>query len=170
MAWQSRGGRLAGLCCSLKCVGGMAPAVRGQGPGLIHPHNPLLLAAASTLFNPSSPWSPLLSHLYFVLLDLGTVPLPHQHPQLLTSLPLFLSNYLAGFSFILISWAVWGRGAVIKLCQTGISTNYWIMILQNYFIYYIWGTKIIATILVVLFWHRVSRCSSPGWPGSLHAD
>lgn len=33
---------LAGLSCSLKCVGGIAPAVRGQGPGLIHHCKPLL--------------------------------------------------------------------------------------------------------------------------------
>lgn len=85
-------GNLAGLGCSQWCVGGIAPAVRGQGPGLTHQCNPLLLAAASTLFNPSSPQSSLLSHSHFVLLNLGPMPLPHQHPQLLTSLLLSLEQ------------------------------------------------------------------------------
>lgn len=167
MAWQSSGGNLAERGCSPKCVGGIAPAVRGQGPGWFI-HASLSFWRHPALYSILHHHDP---HLHSTLSNLGPMLLPHQHPQLLTSLPFSMSNYVAGLSRLLLSWGVcmWGGAEDIQMCQMGISTYYRTMIFQNYFVCFICRTKIILNIPFALFWNRVLWCSS-SWPGVLYAE
>lgn len=84
LSWQSEKESLAGLCCFLKCVGGMTSTAGRQGPRLTHLCDSLIWAAASTLLHPSPSPLSLLPHSHFVLLNMDPMILAHQH---LNSLP-----------------------------------------------------------------------------------
>jgi hypothetical protein len=161
MAWQSNGRSLAGLCCALQCVGGIAPAVRGQGPGwfihtspsfwqhpalysILHHHDPHLHSSFESGSYALASSAPSVAYLFALL-----------HEQLSS----WVLTYMAQSGCV---WVGWGRR------KTGISTNYWTMVLQNYCVCYICRTKILMIILFVLFWNRV-LWYSPGWPGVLYA-
>lgn len=111
------------------------------GTWLIHAHIALLLAASSPLSNPSSP------HLHSSF-ESGSYALAPSAPSVAYLFALLheqLSSWVLTYCAPL-GWgggrgARRGRAEDIQLYQTGISTNYWTMVLQNYCVCYICRTK-----------------------------
>lgn len=151
-----------------KVCGWNSSCSQRAGTWLIHPCIPLLLAASSPLFHPSSPWSSLALHSF----ESGSYALASSAPSIAYLFAL-LHEQLCSWALTSIAQlgvCVCGGGAEdIQLCQMGISTYYQTMIFQNYFVCFICRTKIILDIPFALFWNRVLWCSS-GWPGVLYAE